>query len=176
MAGESTRVMKNITRVIDQQKRVNGYYVRLQWKGQSYTKLFSCREDALEIQTLQRAIAWRHQTEARIGKPRTERRIRGILRVTNTGEKGIRWEEVQQQKDGKPIGRKTPWYVFTAFDHEGKRHRTKISIEKYGIQSAFTLASQLYQAWNALFTRHGDEMMCHQDEFGSAVPVMSSSR
>ncbi len=165
MAGESKRVMKNITRVIDRHKHIDGYYVRLQWKGQTYAKLFSCQDDELEHHTLHRAIEWRNQTETRIGKPRTERRICGITRVTNTGEKGIRWMEVQQVKDGKPVGRKMPWYVITAFDHQGRRHRTKISIEKYGIQRAFVLARQQYQKWNALFTSHGARMMCRQGEF-----------
>ncbi len=176
MAGESKRVMKNITRVRDQQKGINGYYVRLQWKGQTYAKLFACQDDEPERDAFRRAIAWRNQTEARIGKPRTERRIVGITRVTNTGEKGIRWVDVQQHNAGTPVGRKIPWYVITAFDQQGRRHRTKISIEKYGVQRAFALARQQYQTWKALFTKHEAEMMCHQDEFVSAVPVMSSSR
>ncbi len=44
MAGESQQVMKNITRVNDPKKRVDGYYVRIQWKKQSYSKFFSLNE------------------------------------------------------------------------------------------------------------------------------------
>jgi hypothetical protein len=44
MAGERQQVMKNMTRVIDPKKRVDGYYVRIQWKKQSYSKFFSLNE------------------------------------------------------------------------------------------------------------------------------------
>ncbi len=174
MAGESQQVMKNITRVIDRKKRINGYYVRLQWKGQSYAKLFSCKDDDLEIQTLHRAITWRDRTEMLIGKPRTERLIIGNTRTTNTGEKGIRQVEVQHHKHGTPVGRTKPWYIVTAFDHEGKRHRTGISIEKHGAQQAFAFACQRYQERSAMFTNAASEVLNNSNRHVSGSPVMSS--
>ena len=147
MAGESEQVMKNITRVKDLRKRVDGYYVRLQWKKQSYSKLFSLNEYHTEENALHRAIEWRNGKEDEIGKPRTERVICGIrppTRRTNTGEKGIQRVMKQHHKGGRPVGKPHPYYIVTAFDRNGKMRRTGISIEKHGEENALKLARQRY--------------------------------
>ena len=148
MAGESQQVMKNITRVNDPKKRVDGYYVRLQWKKQSYSKFFSLNEYKTEEHALHRAIEWRNDKEDEIGKPRTEQVICGIrpyTRRTNTGEKGIQRLMKQHHKHGKPVGKRHPYYIVTAFDRTGKMRRTGISIEKHGGENALKLARQRYQ-------------------------------
>ncbi len=151
MAGESQQVLKNITRVQDIRKRIDGYYVRLQWKGRSYSKLFSLKNYHTEENALHRAVEWRNDKEVEIGKPRTEDFVCGIrppIRRTNTGEKGIRRTMKQQHKNGKPVGRPHLYYIVTAFDHNGKLRRTGVSIEKHGEENALKLARQRYHELN----------------------------
>jgi hypothetical protein len=148
MAGESKQVMKNITRVKDPKKRVNGYYVRICWKGQKCSKLFSLKQYDTEEEALQEAIAWRNETELAIGKPRTERNVMGITRPTNTGVKGIRKVMVQDRKRGKPVGRIKPKLIITTLDDKGKQCRTSVSIERHGKDKALELARQIHKIRN----------------------------
>ena len=150
MAGESQQVMKNITRVRDPKKRVNGYYVRIQWKKERYSRLFSVDEYG-EDNALQRAIEWRNDTERQIGKPRTDRQVMGTTRPTNTGEKGIRRVMVSHYKRGRRNKQAHPWYIITTVDEQGKQRRTGVSIEKHGEQKAMELAKQLYRERNYCF-------------------------
>ena len=148
MAGERHQVIKNMTRVSDPKKRIDGYYVRIQWKKQSYSKFFSLSEYETDANAFHRAVEWRNTKEVEIGKPRTERVISGIrpsTRRTNTGEKGIQRLMVHHDKGGKPVGKPHPYYVVTAFDRTGKMRRTGISIEKHGEENALKLARQRYQ-------------------------------
>ena len=147
MAGESQQVMKNITRVKDPKKRIDGYYVRIQWKKQSYSKFFSVNEYETEHNAFHRAIAWRNEKEDEIGKPRTERIICGLhpyTRRTNTGEKGIQRRLIHHYTNGKPVGKPHWYYIVTAIDRTGKMRRTGISIDKHGDEKALKLARQRY--------------------------------
>ncbi len=147
MAGDSEQVMKNMTRVKDLRKRVDGYYVRLQWKKQSYSSLFSLNEYDTEENALHRAIEWRNDKGAEIGTPRTERVICGIrppTRRTNTGEKGIQRVMKQHHTHGKPVGKPHPYSIVTACARNGNMRRTGISIEKHGEEHALKLARQRY--------------------------------
>lgn len=149
MAGESKRVMKNITRVKDRKKRVDGYYVRIQWKGERYSKLFPVAEYDTEEEALLHAREWRDYTEARIGKPRTDIMVRGNCRPSNTGVKGIRKAMVQHYKNGrKTSGGRHPWFIVTGIDETGKQRRAGVSIERHGEQKAMALARQLYKKIN----------------------------
>ena len=148
MAGESQQVMKNISRLKNPKKRIDGYYVRIQWNKKSYSKLFQLTEYDSTAHALQHAVAWRDMKEADIGKPRTERVICGIrpyTRCTNTGEKGIQRMMKQHHKGGKPVGKVHPYYIVTAFDRNGRMRRTGFSIEKHGEEKALQLARQRYQ-------------------------------
>ncbi len=148
MAGESKQVMKNITRVNDPKKRVDGYYVRICWKGQKYSKLFSLKQYDREEEALHAAILWRNERELALGKPRTERNVMGITRPTNTGVKGIRRVMVQDRKKGKPVGRVKPKLIVTTLDEKGKQCRTSVSIERHGADKALELARQIHKARN----------------------------
>jgi hypothetical protein len=148
MAGESHQVLKNITRVRDEKKHLDGYYVRIQWKKQSYSKFFSLVEYNTEETALNRAIEWRDETEALIGKPRTERQVLGVTKKSNTGVKGICRMLKQHYKNGKPCGEKKPWLIVTALDANGKIVRTGVSIAKHGEQKALEIARRLYKERN----------------------------
>ncbi len=143
MAGESQQVMKNISRLKNPKKRIDGYYVRIQWNKKSYSKLFQLKDYDSTAHALQQAIAWRNKKEADIQKPRTDKIICGYrppTRPTNTGEKGIRRTMERHRKGGTPH----PYYIVTAFDCHGKMRRTGISIEKHGEEKALKLARQRY--------------------------------
>jgi len=148
MAGESKRVLKNITRVIDKRKHVDGYYVRIQWKGEKYSKLFSITEYDSEDMALAHAKAWRNRKEQEIDKPRTERLVMGTARPTNTGEKGIALMMVRHRKDGKPGKVAHPFYIVTTVDENGRQRRTGVSIEKHGKEKALKMAKKLYKERN----------------------------
>jgi hypothetical protein len=147
MAGESQQVMKNMSRLKNPKKRIDGYDVRIQWNKKSYSKLFQLKDDDSTAHAWQQATAWRDMKEAEIGKPRTERVICGIrpyTRRTNTGEKGIQCVMKQHHKGGKRVGKRHPYYIVTTFNRTGKMRRTGISIEKHGEENAMKLARQRY--------------------------------
>jgi len=148
MAGESVKIMKNITRVKDAKKRVDGFYVRIQWKKEQYSKLFSIAEYGDEEAALTRAQEWRNDIEESIGKPRTERQVLGMTRQTNTGLKGIRRVMVRNYKNGKRIGKPHPWFIVTTLDKNGNQRRTGASIEKHGEEKALEMAQRIYQQRN----------------------------
>jgi hypothetical protein len=146
MAGESKRVFKNITRVIDKRKRIDGFYVRIRWKGESYSKLFSLADyHDSEDRALEQAVRWRNHKELEIGKPRTERLIIGSSKPSNTGEKGISLARVRHRKNGKLGKVAHPTYVVTTFDKDGRKHRSTISIDKHGREKALRIARKLYK-------------------------------
>lgn len=148
MAGESVKVMKNITRVKDRKKRVDGFYVRIQWKKEQYSKLFSIAEYGDEETALSRAREWRDDIEESIGKPRTERQVLGITPPTNTGLKGIRRTKVRHYKNGKQVGKFHDWLIITMLDKNGHQRRTGVSIDKHGEEKALEIARRIYQQRN----------------------------
>lgn len=147
MAGESHQVMKNITRVQDYKKRLDGYYVRIRWNKQDYSKFFSVKQCSEEA-ALRDAIEWRNMTEAQIGKPRTERQVLGATKPTNTGIKGVTRMVKYHYKKGKKVGKPHTWLIVTALDQHGKMLRTGISVDKHGEQKALEIARRLYQERN----------------------------
>ncbi len=148
MAGESVKVMKNITRVKDAKKRVDGFYVRIQWKKEQYSKLFSVAEYGGEEAALSRAEEWRNDIEESIGKPRTERQVLGVTHPTNTGFKGIRRTMVRHYKRGKRVGKYHAWLIITTLDKDHHQRRTGVSIDKHGEEKALEIARKLYQQRN----------------------------
>lgn len=145
MAGESHQVLKNITRVKDRKKRLDGYYVRIRWQKKDYSKFFSLGEYGDEHTALSRAIEWRNTTEAMIGKPRTEQQVLGITKPSNTGVKGITRMYKRHYKKGKPVGQPHAWLIVTALDRNGKIRRCGVSIDKHGEQKALEIARRLYE-------------------------------
>ena len=66
---------KNISRYKGGKKKGTGLQVSVQWRGEIRRQSFPDRDfDSLEA-VLFAAIDWRDETEAELGKPRTDRRI-----------------------------------------------------------------------------------------------------
>ena len=121
---------KNVTRVDQPSKNTHGYNVRIQWKGQLYTKFFSDNVCGDRLAALHDAIEWRDMTEKTIGKPHTTRQVVGLSARNKTGVIGVR-----RRKRGN-----TEVYEATWITDEGKVGRTTYSIARHGDRKAFKLA------------------------------------
>jgi hypothetical protein len=66
----------------------HGYMVRVFWRKERHQAFFSDLKYGDRLAALDAAVAWRDHTEARIGKPRTDRTVIGYAN-SNTGELGI---------------------------------------------------------------------------------------
>lgn len=122
---------KNLTRIDHPKKNTHGYFVRIQWKGQSYSKFFSDNKCGDRLGALMAALQWRDQTEVTIGKPRTERQVIGAPNPpSSTGITGVR-----KRQQGK-----TWYYEATWSTSVGKQARTKFSISRHGERKARSLA------------------------------------
>ncbi|MCU0912963.1 MAG: hypothetical protein MUC88_00195 [Planctomycetes bacterium] len=82
--------MKSISRF--DYGRNRGWFVRVRWRGRTHSKLFSDRLHGGKRKALDASVAWRDQTEADLGKPRTEAVVQadpadlgGVWRVERRG-------------------------------------------------------------------------------------------
>lgn len=149
--GPRTTRHKNITRIDHPAKHTFGYNVRVTWKGQKYGKFFSDSVYGDRLAALDAAIAWRDETERKIGKPRTEHQVVGWHSRNKTGVVGIR----RRWRGSAEIFEVT-WMV------RGDRPRkavTSYSITRHGEKKAFRLALRARQRgerlrWNAPRIRH----------------------
>jgi hypothetical protein len=69
---------KNITRIDRPQDHLEGYLVRVQWKGKRRQAWIP---DNRYQDPLNQAIRWRNRFEKELGKPRTEKQIRSSGRL-----------------------------------------------------------------------------------------------
>ncbi|WP_202976804.1 AP2/ERF family transcription factor [Candidatus Oscillochloris fontis] len=115
---KSTRYV-NITRM--DYAKSQGYFVRVRWKGEARSKLFSDSVYGDRLSALAAAIEWRDQMTKELGKPRP-----GAPPPANTGIH-------RRMRGGREVYEAT-WSV------NGKRGRTTYSIEKHGAKRAKALA------------------------------------
>jgi hypothetical protein len=115
---KSTRYL-NITRM--DYAKSQGYFVRVRWKGEARSKLFSDGVYGDRLSALAAAIEWRDQVSKELGKPRP-----GAPPPASTGIH-------RRVRDGREVYEAT-WSV------NGKRGRTTYSIEKHGAGRARALA------------------------------------
>lgn len=114
----STRHL-NITRM--DYPKSQGYFVRVRWKGEARSKLFSDNVYGDRLSALAAAIEWRDQMTKELGKPRP-----GGPPSTSVG--------VHKRVRGGRAVYEATWSV------NGKRGRTTYSIEKHGAKQARALA------------------------------------
>ncbi len=130
--GKSTRYV-NITRM--DYAKSQGYFVRVRWKGEARSKLFSDSVYGDRLSALAAAIEWRDQVTKELGKPRP-----GSPPPANTGIH-------RRMRGGREVYEAT-WSV------NGKRGRTTYSIEKHGAKRAKALAIAARQ--RAMAASHDD--------------------
>ncbi len=115
---------KNITRIDQPGKELHGWYARVGWKGETFSKWFP--DDGHRQAALKEAIEWRNDIEATIGKPRTERWIRSPQRNLPGVSRRV--------KDGTEV------FEVTWMPSPGKVRKTSYSIAAHGEREALRLA------------------------------------
>lgn len=120
---------KDVARIDQESKRTHGWYVRVRFLGKTHSKFFSDKKNGGKSSALLAAIAWRDDTEKKLGKPRTDRHV---VTVSNTksGVVGVRLNE--------KLGR----YEVSWVNKEGKQGKTSVSIKKHGKKEAFKRACE----------------------------------
>jgi hypothetical protein len=109
----------------------HGYMVRVFWRKERHQAFFSDLKYGDRLAALDAAVAWRDRTEARIGKPRSDRTVIGYAN-SNTGELGISRRMVRGHAVFEVAWR----------DSSGKARRTKYSIDKNGEKRALQKAKK----------------------------------
>jgi len=118
---------KGISRVSQDLKKTYGWYVRVRFKGKTYSKLFSDRICGGKYSSLLLAIEWRNKTEKKLGKIRTNKHM-VTLSSSGTGVVGVR------------LNNKLFRYEVTWVNKQGEKGRTSVSIAKHGKREAFSRA------------------------------------
>ena len=121
---------KDIARIDQESKRTHGWYVRVRFVGVTRSKFFSDKKWDGRYSSLQAAISWRDETETAWGKPRTDRNMVMVTRVS-TGVVGVR------------LNNKLHRYEISWMSKDGKQGKTTVSILKHGKKKAFARACQI---------------------------------
>ncbi|MEN8139859.1 MAG: AP2 domain-containing protein [Thermodesulfobacteriota bacterium] len=123
---------KDIARIDQEEKRTHGWYVRVRFYGKTHSKFFSDGKCGGRYSSLLAAVAWRDQTEKRLGKVRTDKHIVTVSNTT-TGVVGVRLND------------KLNRYEVSWVNEEGKQGKTSVSIRKHGKEAAFKRACDIRQ-------------------------------
>lgn len=149
MSAEKTFTMtnnghKSISRIDSPKKQMHGWYVRVCFNRAMHAKWFSDTRYGGPEAALAEAISFRDETEARIGKPRTDRRVVGTSPRYRSGPMGVR----RRRKRSKGNGREgiTEVFEITWSPEPNRVSRTSVSIAKYGEEEAFRRAHAIRKA------------------------------
>ena len=118
---------KGISRVSQDSKKTYGWYVRVRFKGKTWSKLFSDKMCVGKYSSLLLAIEWRNKTEKKLGKIRTNKHM-VTSSSSGTGVFGVSLNVKKNQ------------YHVTCVNDQGKQFKTSVSIAKYGKKDAFLKA------------------------------------
>jgi hypothetical protein len=118
---------KDIARIDQEEKRTHGWYVRVRYFGKTYSKFFSDGKCGGRYSSLLSALAWRDETESRLGKKRTDKHI---VTVSNTGTGVV----------GVRLNDKLNRFEVSWVDALGKQGKTSVSITRHGRDKAFEIA------------------------------------
>ena len=121
---------KDIARIDQPSKKTYGWYVRVRFHGKTHSKFFSDKKCGGRSSALLAAIAWRDDTERKIGKPRTDRNVVTVSN-TSTGVVGVRLNE--------KLGR----YEVSWVNLDGSQGKTSVSVRKHGKKKAFKMACEI---------------------------------
>ncbi len=121
---------KDIARIDQESKRTHGWYVRVRYYGKTHSKFFSDGKCGGRYSSLLAALAWRDETEAKLGKRRTDKHIVTVSN-TKTGVVGVRLND------------KLNRYEVSWVNKVGKQGKTSVSITKHGKKKAFEKACEI---------------------------------
>lgn len=130
---------KGISRIDSVQKKMFGWYVRVQFANHTRAKFVSDRAHGGREAALAKAVEWRNQLEQELGKPRTDYVMVGGSGRGTTGVVGV------QRRLKKYVGKggKVYWSEVFEVSWQAGRERmgkTSVSIRKYGEAGAFKRA------------------------------------
>ena len=123
---------KDIARIDQEEKRTHGWYVRVRYFGKTHSKFFSDGKCGGRYSSLLSAIAWRDETEKKLGKQRTDRHM---VTVSNTGTGVV----------GVRLNKKLNRYEVSWVTPVGKQGKTSVSINRHGKETAFKRACAVRQ-------------------------------
>ena len=121
---------KDIARIDQEIKRTHGWYVRVRYYGKTHSKFFSDGKCGGRYSSLLAAVAWRDQTEKKLGKVRSDKHIVTVSNTT-TGVVGVRLNDTLSR------------YEVSWVNGEGKQGKTSVSIRKHGKEAAFKRACDI---------------------------------
>lgn len=121
---------KDIARIDQESKRTHGWYSRVRFYGKTYAKFFSDKKNGGRYSALLAAIAWRDETERKIGKVRTDKHIVTVSN-TSTCVVGVRLNENLNR------------YEVSWVSPAGKQGKTSVSINKHGKKNALKIACEI---------------------------------
>jgi len=127
--GQKASANHHISRIDQENKNQHGWYVRIRFRGRSFSKFFSDGKHGGQEEALVSARAWRDDRFGDLGRPSTGRRVVKLRRPNQ----GIR------RVDG-PHG---PVYEVTWAPQPGKVSRTTVSINRHGEDGAFLVALKI---------------------------------
>ncbi|MDF2440908.1 MAG: hypothetical protein JWN98_1892, partial [Abditibacteriota bacterium] len=127
---------KGISRIDSFKNNTHGWYVRVQYRGETHSRFFSDSAHGGEQKGLTKAIRERNRLERELGKPRTDRTVAVGVGRNNSGVQGIK-------RVPKGLGYA---YEVTWSPSPGVVQRTSVSIQKHGEEEAFRRAMRIRQS------------------------------
>ena len=127
---------KGISRIDSFKNNTHGWYVRVQYRGETHSRFFSDSAHGGEQKGLIKAIRERNRLERELGKPRTDRTVTVGVGHNNSGVQGIK-------RVPKGLGYA---YEITWSPAPGVVQRTSVSIQKHGEDEAFRRAVRIRQS------------------------------
>jgi hypothetical protein len=132
---------KGISRIDSAKNNTHGWYVRVQYRGETHAKFFSDSAHGGQKKALAKAVRHRNDIEKELGKPRTDRTITVGSARNNSGVQGIK-------RINKGNGHA---YEVTWSPVPGVIQRTTVSIKKFGENEAFRRAIRIRQQKERLY-------------------------
>ena len=126
---------KGISRIDSPKNNTFGWYVRVQFAGQTHSRFFSDSAHGGEQRGLAKAVRHRNQLERSLGKPRTDRTVTIGSARNRSGVQGVK-----RVAKGNGFAYEVTWSP-----QPGIVHRTTVSIQKFGEDEAFRRACRTRQ-------------------------------
>ena len=86
---DGNKSAKCVRRIDDEQKKTFGWLVRVRFENTVHSKFFSDSKFNGSTKAFKEAVAYRDQLEQKIGKPRTDRRVKTKSAANQTGVLGV---------------------------------------------------------------------------------------
>lgn len=120
---------KGVTRIDDPGGHGVGWYARVTYRGETWSKYFADGAHGGTMKAFDKALAWRNAKEKEVGKPRTDRLFAAAHTRSSTGVPGV-----YKSKES---------YVVAWSPEPGELRREFVSIREFGEEEALRRAVEL---------------------------------